>query len=120
MVEALIAADPAPGLVDLLAGDVYAPHLLDVEVASVLRGLNIAGKLSDTAAGTAHTDFAALTINRYAFAPLAARAWQLRHRFTTYDASYLALAEALRAPLVTCDRTLAAPGHQANVVLIAP
>ncbi|MPY84919.1 MAG: VapC toxin family PIN domain ribonuclease [Actinophytocola sp.] len=50
--------------------------------------------------------------------PLAGRAWQLRHAITAYDALYVALAERLDIPLVTCDAKLArSNGHNAKIEL---
>jgi len=100
-----------------LSGDVDAPHLLDVEVLSVLRGLLLGGKLDALAAEQARLDHFAFTITRHEIAPLSERIWQLRHQFTSYDASYLSLAEALQAPLYTCDAKLATRGHNAQVHL---
>lgn len=117
MVEALIGRTPDPGLLDAIAGDVAAPHVLDVEVLSVLHGLVLGGKLTDAAADAAREDFFRLRIHRYEAAPLAHRIWALRHRYTSYDAAYLALAEALDATLHTCDAKLATAGHTARVEL---
>ncbi len=61
-------------------------------------------------------DHFAFTLNRYEVAPLADRIWQLRHQYTSYDAAYLALAEALEAPLYTCDAKLDSGGHHAKVL----
>jgi predicted nucleic acid-binding protein len=115
LVEALIGRDVETELLDALAGEVAAPHLLDVEVLSVLRQLRLAGKLEPGATDEARRDHFALTISRHETQPLAERIWQLRHQFTSYDASYLALAEALDAPLVTCDGKLDSQGHDAEV-----
>jgi predicted nucleic acid-binding protein len=115
MVEALVGRAPDEQLLNALSGDVDAPHLLDVEVLSVLRGLLRGGKLDTPTADQARLDHLAFTITRHETAPLADRIWQLRHQFTSYDASYLALAEALQAPLYTCDAKLAARGHNAKV-----
>ena len=115
MVEALVGRAPDEELLSALSGDVDAPHLLDVEVLSVLRGLLRGGKLDLPTADQARLDHSAFTINRHETAPLADRIWQLRHQFTSYDASYIALAEALDAPLYTCDAKRAAPGHNASV-----
>ncbi|MEW6253608.1 MAG: type II toxin-antitoxin system VapC family toxin [Planctomycetota bacterium] len=53
---------------------------------------------------------------RYPHTLLVDRMWALRRKLTAYDAAYIALAEALNAPLLTCDRRLArAPGHKAVV-----
>lgn len=118
MVEALVGRDADDELLNGLSGDVDAPHLLDVEVLSVLRGLLLGGKLDPEAADQARLDHFAFTITRHETAPLAERIWQLRHQFTSYDASYLALAEALGAPLYTCDAKLATRGHNAQLHLV--
>jgi len=117
MVEALVGRAPDEELLHALSGDVDAPHLLDVEVLSVLRGLLLGGKLDALAAEQARLDHFAFTITRHEIAPLSERIWQLRHQFTSYDASYLSLAEALQAPLYTCDAKLATRGHNAQVHL---
>jgi predicted nucleic acid-binding protein len=97
-------------------GDLHAPHLIDVEFQHALRRLVVAGAISDDRAADARMDFADLTIVRYPHVSLADRMWELRHNVTAYDAAFLALAEALGAPLVTCDARLArAPGHAASV-----
>ena len=118
MVEALVGRDADSDLFDALTGDIDAPHLLDVEVLSVLRGLVLGGRLDPGEAVQARDDHFAFVITRHETAPLADRIWELRHQFTSYDASYLALAEALRAPLVTCDAKLASNGHNAEIHLI--
>lgn len=115
MVEALVGRDVDAELLAGLAGEVAAPHLLDVEVCSVLRGLVLGLKLDDAVAEDARQDHFAFTIHRHELQPLADRVWSLRHQFTTYDASYLALAEALEAPLYTCDAKLISDGHHADV-----
>jgi len=97
-------------------GDLHAPHLIDVEFQHGLRRLVVAGAIHDDRAADARMDFADLTIVRYPHLSLADRMWELRHNVTAYDAAFLALAEALGAPLVTCDARLArAPGHAASV-----
>ena len=118
MVEALIGSEVADELLDALTGDVHAPHLLDVEVLSVLRGLLLGGKLVPAVAEEVRRDHFAFAINRYEVAPLADRIWQLRHQYTSYDAAYLALAEALDAPLYTCDAKLDSGCHHAKVHLL--
>ena len=118
MVEALIGREVADELLDALTDEVSAPHLLDVEVLSVLRGLLLGGKLDPAGAEDARRDHFAFAINRYGVAPLADRIWQLRHEYTSYDAAYLALAEALEAPLYTCDAKLDSGDHRAQVHLL--
>jgi predicted nucleic acid-binding protein len=118
MVEALVGRDVDVELLDALVGEVAAPHLLDVEVLSVLRGLALGGKLEPGVAETARRDHFAFTVTRYQTGPLADRIWRLRHRYTTYDAAYLALAEGLAVPLYTCDAKLAAGGHRAQVRVV--
>ena len=118
MVEALVGRAPDPRLFELLGGDLHAPHLIDVEVTSVLRGLSLGGRVGIDTSENARLDLAGLDVVRHEFAPFADRVWALRHQFTSYDASYLALAEALDAPLVTCDAKLATTGHRAQILLM--
>jgi predicted nucleic acid-binding protein len=101
----------------LSGGDsLHAPHLLDVEVAQVLRRYAAAGNVTSERGRQALADFGDFAIHRYPHDVLLPRIWELRHNVTAYDAAYLALAEALDAPLVTCDGRLAsAPGHAADV-----
>jgi predicted nucleic acid-binding protein len=94
----------------------HAPHLLDVEVAQVLRRYAAAGEMSADRGREALTDLADFPLHRYSHEVLLPRIWELRQNLTAYDATYLALAETLIAPLVTCDARLAsAPGHVAKV-----
>ena len=89
------------------AGELHAPHLLDVEVLSVLRRLVAGGELSVAAAGVARGQFRDLAIERYPHMALSERMWALRESLTTYDATYVALSEGLDLPLITSDRRLA-------------
>lgn len=99
--------------------NLHAPHLLDIEVAQVLRRYVAARQLAAARAEEALQDLLDLQLIRYPHDPLLWRVWDLRHTVTAYDAVYLALAEALDAPLVTCDRKLAAAsGHSAVVEVI--
>lgn len=117
MVEALVGRDVESELLDLLSGEVVVPHLLDVEVLSALRGLVLGGVLTTDAAHLACTDYFSLALRRQETAPLADRIWQLRNQFTAYDACYIALAEGMDIPLVTCDRKLRSGGHAARVLV---
>jgi predicted nucleic acid-binding protein len=96
-----------------------APHLLDVEVAQVLQRFALQAAISAERGAEALADLADLPLTRYPHGPLLGRAWQLRRSVSAYDAVYLALAEALDAPLVTCDSRVArAHGHRAKVDVI--
>ena len=97
----------------------HAPQLIDIEVAQTLRRLTQSKSLSVPRAEQALTDFADLAIERHAHRHFLSRIWQLRDSLTAYDAAYVSLAEALEAPLVTCDGKLArAHGHHARVTLV--
>ena len=97
-----------------------APHLLDLEVAQVLRRIASRGLITPERAEQALDDLGALPIGRFEHLPLLRRVWALRENLTAYDAAYLALAESLDAPLVTCDAALrAAPGRSVDVILVA-
>jgi predicted nucleic acid-binding protein len=96
-----------------------APHLLDLEVAQVLRRLAQLKEITATRALEALDDYAGLLVERFSPRELLRRAWQLRDSMTAYDGSYVALAEALDAPLLTCDARLArSHGHRAMVELL--
>jgi predicted nucleic acid-binding protein len=92
------------------------PHLLDVEVTSALRSL-VAGRRFDSHRSEEFlAGLAALPAERFSHIPLLDRIWELRHNFTSYDAAYIALAEATGSVLYTCDDKLR-KGHRARVVV---
>jgi predicted nucleic acid-binding protein len=120
VVAVLVGRPPDRRLTDRLGadGDLHVPHLLDVELLHALRRLVRTGQLSEERAADARADFAELAVVRYGHQALADRAWELRDNLTAYDATFVALAEALAVPLVTCDARLArAPSHRAAVEL---
>jgi predicted nucleic acid-binding protein len=97
----------------------HAPHLLDVEVASALRRLEQRGAIDTARAGEGLRLLGDLDVERSPHEGLLQRAWQLRHNLTLYDGIYLALAEALEAPLLTCDTRLARQEkHHAQVEVL--
>jgi predicted nucleic acid-binding protein len=97
----------------------HAPHLIDLEAAQVLRRYAEAGQITAERGRAALDDLAALGVRRYPHDWLLIRVWQLRDNLTAYDAVYVALSEALDAPLLTRDRRLAAAaGHRAQVELV--
>jgi predicted nucleic acid-binding protein len=83
-----------------------APALIDLEVVSVWRGLARGGHLDPRRVGLALDDLRDLPIQRVEHTPFLARCWELRDNLTIYAAAYVALAEALQAPLLTGDRRL--------------
>lgn len=94
----------------------HVPHLVDLEVLHVLRRQALLGTLSGKRSSEALTDLGNISFVRYPHTPLMGRIWELRENLTAYDAAYVALAEALDAPLVTMDARLAcAPGIRAAV-----
>ena len=94
----------------------HTPHLLDLEVAQVLRRLARQGVVSAHRAEEAVRDLLDLRMARYPHVVLLPRIWQLRHNLSAYDAAYIVLAEELGAPIITRDRRLAsASGHAATV-----
>ena len=120
VLEALAGVDPPADLLARLGadGDLHAPHLVDIEVLHALRRLSSQGELSDDRAADARSDFSDLAITRYPHLGLSDRIWELRHNLTAYDAAYVALAETLEVPLVTCDRRVSeAPAHRAAIEL---
>jgi predicted nucleic acid-binding protein len=98
----------------------HAPHLLDIEVTQVLRRLVQRKEITTARAAEAIDDLNNLIIERHEHQALVPRIWQLRDSLTAYDGAYVALAEALDAPLLTCDAKLAgARGHRATIELVA-
>lgn len=96
----------------------HAPQLLDLEVIQVLRRYTLERRIDARRAREALEDFAWLPVARYPHDIFQERIWELRFGLTAYDAVYVALAEALEAPLVTRDARLAASkGHRARIEL---
>jgi predicted nucleic acid-binding protein len=120
VLEVLLNTEEAPELGRRLFAEgetLHAPQLIDLEVLQVLRryaGNSEIGRVRNT---QALQDYLDIPLKRYPHKPLLPRIWELRHNFTAYDAAYIALAEALEAPLVTRDRALAS-GHRAKVVVV--
>lgn len=100
-------------------GWLWAPHLVDAEVGHALRGSVRAGKISARAARAALEDLLEIRLQRVSHHLLAERAWELRENISFYDGLYVALAEALDAPLLTLDSRLAkAPRVRAEIELV--
>ena len=100
--------------------ELHAPHLVDVEICQGLRRLVRTGELFPGRAQEAIEDLTQLDLHRHSHVDLLGRAWKLRDNVTAYDAVYLALAEAIDAPVITCDGPLAStPGHRARVEVVA-
>ncbi len=95
-VRAQLALDP----------DHAAPHVVDVEVLSVVRRDHLLGRLDATAARQAVEDLHDWPGERFGHRSLLERAWELRSTVRTWDAMYVALAEVLDAPLLTLDQRL--------------
>lgn len=95
----------------VIGHEMAGPHLVFAEAANILRGAALAHSVSDEQASLAYADLVAFDIELFPFEPFASRIWQLRGNLTSYDAWYVAVAEALGCPLLTLDGHLArAPG----------
>lgn len=95
-IRAVLGSDP----------DHAAPHVVDVEVFSLIRRDRLAGSLDETSASLAVQDLRSWPADRYGHRGLLERAWELRDQVRGWDAAYVALAEALGATLVTLDARL--------------
>lgn len=92
-------------------GDLAAPELLSVEVAHLLRKSVSQGLLTAHEGRGALADLLDVVDDFYPHGPFVPRIWELQSNVTSYDSAYVALAEALGAPLATLDWKLSrAPG----------
>jgi predicted nucleic acid-binding protein len=97
----------------------HAPHLIDLEVFSAVRHHVRRRVLPEDRGRLALEDLRDLRLIRYPISPLMERMWEMRENVSGFDAAYVALAEALDAPLVTSDRRLARTrGHAARIEAI--
>jgi predicted nucleic acid-binding protein len=97
----------------------HSPHLADVEVIQGLRRLVRTGEVSHDRAADVIADLTDFDLHRHPHLDLLTRAWRRRENVTAYDAIYIPLAEALDAPIVTCDAPLGrAPGHRVHIEVI--
>ena len=117
--EILLGGSRATAIHGRLAGagqTWHAPSLVEVEVAHVLRRLNLSRQLTDLRGRQALRDLTGLGLYLHDHGPLLPRAWALRANLSAYDAVYVALAEGLGASLLTLDARLAsATGHVARI-----
>ncbi|CAA9513412.1 MAG: hypothetical protein AVDCRST_MAG05-3156 [uncultured Rubrobacteraceae bacterium] len=110
------AADNIRLRTSLPGENLHVPHLFDVEVLHVLRRHSLSGTLSESREHLALSRLHDMRLSRYPHTAFLGRIWELKNNLTAYDAAYVALAEALNAPLVTTDAKLArATGIRAEV-----
>ena len=122
LIEVLLRTPAASAIENLLFAPgqtLHAPHLLDIEVAQVIRRYAAKGEIDGGRGSAALTDLSDLAMQRYPHDFLLPRVWELRHNLTAYESVYVALAEALDATLLTRDQRLAAAAaHHARVELV--
>lgn len=119
-VELIFATSPGAAVAQRLRGEiVHAPAHFDVEVVGAIRRAVVRQLIGDHEGLVAAADFQSLPFRRWPTEPFIPRAYELRGTHTVADGVYLALAEGLDAPLVTCDARLAqSHGHRAEIDLI--
>jgi predicted nucleic acid-binding protein len=122
LLEMLLRTDRADRLIERAfeeSEQMHAPQLLDIEITQVLRRLVRQKEITSSRAQQALDDLANLLIERHEHQALVPRIWQLRDSLSAYDGAYVALAEALATPLLTCDAKLSgAHGHRARIELV--
>jgi len=103
----------------LAEGAVVCPHLADCEIVHALRSHVLRRRVEESVARRAVEVWARLGIERVGAAGLLGRIWELRENLSAYDATYVAVAEALEVPLVTADGRLArAPGSRCTITVV--
>jgi len=108
LVAALVDTGPHGAWAENLIaeGSIHAPELARAEATNIFRSLERAKLITTPEANAAQDDLMQLDIDLFPFEPFADRIWELRHNVTSYDAWYVALAEALKLPLATLDERL--------------
>lgn len=107
-IEIVMGGSHGRRIADSIAAEsnLAAPEVIDLEVIHSLRKLVRSGKVDAKRARLALSRFFALPTEKYRHMALSGRIWELRDAFSAYDAAYIALAEGLDAPLITCDGRL--------------
>jgi predicted nucleic acid-binding protein len=119
--EVLLQTNVAPGIERRFAraGGLHGPELLDLEILQALRRLVGARTISADRAELAVGALERVALRRWSHGVTRRRACALRAKLSAYDAAYVALAEQLRSPLVTCDGRLArSSGHLARIEVV--
>jgi predicted nucleic acid-binding protein len=108
LVAALVDSGPHGAWAEeiVATGSLHAPELVRVEATNILRRLERAKKITTPEANAAYEDLMRLNLEVFSFDTFADRIWELRHTVASYDAWYVAVAEALRLPLATLDERL--------------
>jgi predicted nucleic acid-binding protein len=108
LVAALVDSGPHGDWAEEILADglLQAPALIRAEATNIFRRLERAKLITTPEANAAQDDLMQLDIELFPFEPFAGRIWELRHNVTSYDAWYVAIAEALSLPLATLDERL--------------
>ncbi len=122
LLEVLLETPAAAGVTDWIGipGEtVHAPHLIDLEVAQVVRRLTALRLVEAERGRAALLDLASFPLHRHSHFQLLPDIWQFRNNLTAYDAAYVALSRVLDAPLLTRDgRLVSAARRYATVQLV--
>lgn len=116
LIEFLVNPKPNTKLAHrMLTGTIAAPELIDAEAFKVVRSLNLRGELTDGQATVVMQNVQEAPITRFAHRGMLKRAWGIRHSSSAFDSLYVALAEHLGVPLLTCDEKMTGSNsHQAQ------